>query len=185
MHDLRYQYLNIFQMLEEERYPDCKVYLGKILDILEKNGYVQFTGNHYIDFIVNYKKLEAEKKEISVKIDADIVGNLIEFQQEDINVILGNLMDNAIEACEKIHDSERWITIQLDRVKGMLFITVVNSIKYIPNITDGVLITSKQEMKTAHGLGIKSVKHCIEKYDGIFNTEFDKNTFKVSITLFI
>lgn len=185
LHDLRYQYLNIFQMLDEEKYPDCKRYLGKILNTLEENGYVQFTGNHYIDFIVNYKKHEAEKKGISVKVDADIVGNIIEFHQEDINVVFGNLLDNAIEACEKIYDGERWITIHLDRVKGMLFITIINSTKGLPNIAGGEVITSKKDSQSIHGLGIKSVRRCVEKYNGIFNVEFDRDVFKVSMTLFI
>ena len=124
IHDIKYQHMHVIQMLDEKKYGECREYLLGISDVLEKKEYIQYTGNPYIDFILNYKSNETLKKGIGFHINTDFIGRVEVFEQQDINIIFGNLLDNAIEATEGLEASKRWINVELARVNQMLLITV-------------------------------------------------------------
>lgn len=113
-----------------------------------------WTGHRILDFILNQKKEAAEQKEIDFEI---CVTALMEtsLSDGDISILVGNLLDNAIEACEQIQDGMRWVLFKLKKRQHSLFIEISNSLGTVPRIKDGELLTSKKD-KRLHGYGLKS-----------------------------
>ena len=99
----------------------------------------------------------------------------------DISILVGNLLDNAIEACEQIQDGMRWVLFKLKKRQHSLFIEISNSLGTVPRIKDGELLTSKKD-KRLHGYGLKSVKRIVQKYDGVFSFSVEADVFKVKIS---
>lgn len=185
IHDIKYQHMHVIQMLDEKRYGECREYLLGISDVLEKKEYIQYTGNPYIDFILNYKSNETLKKGIEFHINTDFIGRVEVFEQQDINIIFGNLLDNAIEATEGLEASKRWINVELARVNQMLLITVKNSSAYMPKMLNGRIISSKKESTLTHGIGLKNVEKAVLKYNGIFEVGCENYIFEVKIVVFL
>lgn len=183
LHDVRYQYITLGQLLQEKKYEQCLEYLGQISSWMSKSFTDIYTGNQYIDFLLNYKKCEAENKDIQFIIDSDIVGEAIEMSQEDINVILGNLLDNAVEACERIHEEVRWIEIKVNKVRGMFFLTIKNSSRCAPVVENGRIVTEKENIRI-HGLGLQNVRDCVEKCGGTFAVRYNDHVFTAEVTIF-
>ena len=83
-------------------------------------------------------------------------------------ILIGNLLDNAIEECEKISDGEKEIIIKITKGRFYLNISVKNPthcpvLKYNPDLV------STKEAKEFHGMGVKSIKNIVAKYDGLIN----------------
>lgn len=110
--------------------------LGKYLDRLDEDltrvDTVVKTGNVMIDAVLNSKLSLAKAKDISVEAKA-IVPVGLEISEIDLSLIIGNLMDNAMEACLKIGEAEkRFIRVYIDVMKGQLYIYVMNSVNGRP-----------------------------------------------------
>ena len=185
IHDIKYQHINILQMLDEKKYDDCRNYLLKITALLESQEYIQYSGNPYIDFILNHMQHEAELKNIDFKIDTDYIGKIPELEQQDINIIFGNLLDNAYEAVISLTEMNRWIEIKLAKVHQMFFISISNTTKGSPSFRNGKLQTPKKENSYIHGIGLQNVERSLSKYNGILEIHFDKNIFTAKATLFL
>ena len=183
-HDYRAHITLLQKYLEENQIDKACLYLNSInkpLAELEKKIY---TGNAVIDLVMNYKL--SELKEKNIKIEYDIMpidfGNY-HFEESDIFVILYNLFDNAIEACENIYTREKWIYLSLRLINNMFMLCIQNSYEIEPKYENGELLTIKTD-KHFHGIGMKSVKKIVEKYEGQLEYDNKQNIFEVSITLF-
>ena len=137
-----------------------------------------WTGNKVIDFILNQKILKAEKNNIEVTVKTGPIGN-IPLGESEICALFGNLLDNAIEATQKITDEKRWIEVYLSQKKNMFFVEIDNNFVAEPKVEDGELISLKGN---SHGYGIKSVKRIVDKYDGMFTYKAGNHVFRVNIS---
>lgn len=101
----------------------------------------------------------------------------------DLCVILGNTLDNAIEACAGLpEDVEKVITVSSVCCNGFWFLTVRNPIAAPVKISGGSIATTK-ENKTLHGFGLYSLNSVVRKYDGNVNLSADEHTFTAEIEL--
>ena len=179
-HDMKHHLLVLREYGQEKQWDSLMSYLNELSeDILakKKTGWTQ-TG--ILDTLLEQKKTKAESKGIEVRVQADrIVG--LPFSDMEICTLFSNLLDNAIEACEKIEDDRRWVAIQITRKSGMLYLTISNSIKDRPAEQEGKLITNKQNHQL-HGYGIKSVQKIVRKYEGDFSYQIRESEFIVTIT---
>ena len=141
-----------------------------------------WTGHRILDFVLNQKKGLAEQKGISFEIWASALLNL-PLSDGDVSVLFGNLLDNAIEACDRMQDGKRWILFRLRKRQQLLFIEISNSMENVLKIKNGVILTSKEDKKL-HGYGLKSVKRIVDKYDGTFSFSIEKGIFKVNLSFF-
>lgn len=185
MHDIKYQYMNIIQMLDEKRYEECRKYLFQITEVLEKQGYTQYSGNTYIDFILNHTKHNAMQNGIEFIIDTDYIGKTTAFEQQDINIIFGNLLDNAIEAVMELEENERWIEVKIAKVHQMIFITINNKSKGRVILHNERFLTTKTDNSHMHGIGLKNVENAVLKYNGVFEVDFTDNIFTAKVTIFL
>jgi len=139
------------------------------------------TGNHVLDTILTAKSLTCQGRGIEFKAVAD--GEAIGFMDDaDVAALFGNIIDNAIEAVEKVGEGERLITLSVSRQKGFLRIREENRCVGTPTIRDGVPVTTKRDRRY-HGFGTKSIRQTAEKYQGDAHFTAEDGWFRVSILI--
>jgi sensor histidine kinase regulating citrate/malate metabolism len=151
---------------------------------LKKNYIYVNTGNVIIDSIMNFKISEAEK--FSIKCNTKIIIPWdLKLNSFEMTAILGNLMDNAIEANKNINEKKRQINFTMKYDRGRLFIRISNPYnqKILKNKNTKKFLTTKKD-NSNHGKGISSIKNIVEKNDGLIDIDYDNNIFQVRITLF-
>ena len=163
-HDMKHHLLILREYGQEKQWDSLMSYLNELSDDILVSQKAMWTQVGILDTLLEQKKAKAESKGIEFRIRADRIGEL-PFSDMEICTLFSNLLDNAIEACEKIPDDRRWIEIHITRKSAMLYITISNSIKGRPLEKEGKLITNKENHQL-HGYGIKSVQKIVRKYEG-------------------
>ena len=108
-------------------------------------------------------------------------GKALKFLSEiDIYSLFGNILDNAIEACEKLDESERYIGLKVYKQNSFVIINVINPFSGKIKKENGNIITTKND-KISHGYGLKSIKYVVDKYDGKIDINDRKNIFYLTI----
>lgn len=181
-HDIKNRMIALHEMLEHNKVNDALAYTEEFTEKLNETGVYSNTGNLAIDSIVNYKFARAIEKGIRTEVNI-VIPNRITINQDDIIVILGNLLDNAMEATERL-DGEKYMHLALEYEKGTLYICVTNNYDSIIHIVNDTLMTRKEDYNL-HGIGLKSVKKIVEKYNGTLDIEYSKKEFTVDILLYV
>lgn len=176
-HDLKNHLILLRRDFEEGNNIQGINYIDGLADRLHLSGDGAKTGNGNIDAIVSVKKKEAEGKGITFEWDM-AAPNKIKAEPADLCIILGNALDNAIEACEKINNGKRNINIEMFYKNGMLSCTITNSV----NDKEFSMTSRKGDAKN-HGIGLNSIRSAVEKYSGILNTEYSKGFFTLSFVI--
>ena len=180
-HDFKNHMLAVRQLIQENQNKEALEYIVTYINrSLTINRRVE-SGCNIVDIIVNSKIAEAEEKKIEFTYDIGQLGS-INIQDIDMCALLANLLDNAIEACERLESKGRWIYLKIKREKHMLIIWIENSIIDDKKQKEKFFQTSKKD-KIIHGLGIKSVNNVFQKYDGYKEYEIEKNIFRMYISL--
>lgn len=145
--------------------------------IVDYEDYIH-TGNDFLDIILKDKKEKAREKNIDISISVDFSG--IDFMEPlDISTIFGNGLDNAIEACEKLSENKRLITVKALRNRDMLLIIVQNNADFDASADGG---TTKKDT-FMHGFGVPNIKKAVSKYDGQCITKVEDSTFTLKIMI--
>lgn len=160
---------------------DSLEYIESIQNELNKANKIKASGNAIFDIIVDEKMKICENKEIDFILDVDskytgFIENI------DMSSILGNILDNAIEACDRIENGKKYINLKSMWVKNMFVFTCENSKENDVKKVEGRYITSKND-KSKHGIGIKSVEASVKKYNGKMNIFCDENTFRIKVVI--
>jgi hypothetical protein len=173
-HDFNHHVSVIQNMIEEKQFSNLDDYIKALKSPIEDMKKASWTGDSVIDFILNSKIHEGEKSAIRFSVQAEIPSHT-GIRSNDITIILSNLLDNAIEACQKVtNEKSRYISIVIRQINEMIFIKVKNSYYYSPQ-KKGVRLTTLKKNKTMHGWGLLSVENTAKKYKGTLNCEFDEN----------
>lgn len=140
------------------------------------------TGNEALDVLMVEKLMVCESKNIRFECMAD--GKHLAFmKQSDIYSLFGNVIDNAIEAADKIEDEQkRCISIKARMEKGMLMIHSENFYEGELCFRGGLPQTTKRD-KRYHGFGMKSIRMITEKYDGYFTVKAENGIFTINILI--
>ena len=177
-HDHDNQLRTMTLLAQNGKYNELTSYLCEMrYDI----GYVKiksYTAVDSIDAAINTKVHLAESKNIAIDVSASYPGS-INVRQVDICAVIVNLLDNAIEACAKIEDTQsRYIKLSISPIGEMIVIKVENShVSYVSVAEDsGQLQTTKND-GAQHGYGIKIVDAITKKYNGSLEIEYTDNTF--------
>lgn len=100
----------------------------------------------------------------------------------DLNMLLSNLMDNALEAIEKTE--ERVLTVRIKYIKRILYISVYNS--YDGNVKkDGDRLQTTKVKKEEHGIGMTSIQSIVDKYQGEMTVQTVEDMFKTDIIMYV
>lgn len=161
---------------------DCQggeEYLDNLHFFANIEGETIDTGNIVIDTILTAKKEMALSKSISFDCHIQIPEK-VNIDAADLCVLLGNILDNAIEACERVKDKKS-IQVSVVYKQGLFMCKVVNT---APDENNPLLKTTKDNKKE-HGIGLSSVKSILDKYESTLNIERTVNQFSISFVIFI
>ncbi len=182
IHDFHNHIGVLRQLLSHNRTDEAVQYLDELQTPVKEITDRLWTGDETADYLINSKAAAAEKNGINYQIQVEFPRHT-NLKSTDLCAILGNLLDNALEAAKQLPDSgQKFIRLTIRRINQMLIIKVENSFLTPPVKQDGALKTSKTD-NGLHGWGLKSAKTAAEKYDGMIQTSYDGNTFRAVATL--
>ena len=182
---MKHEWRNHMNMLSElsknDRTGEIHEYIDEMVSHYTTSTERIATGNQVIDSILNFKRSEAEEKQIAIKYDLE-VPEMLSIPAFDLSTILSNLIDNGMEALGK-YGKERELTITIRYVKKRLLIETVNAYDGNVKLVGEKYLTTKHS-HSGHGLGLGIVKKTVEKYNGEMHIHHDQQLFKVKILLF-
>lgn len=185
-HDIENHLICIREYLEHYSSDHAKRYIDNLLHggmYFKENAFIN-TGNIIVDALLNYKFMIMQQRGIELKNHIEIPYNM-KINDADLCIILGNCLDNSIEAVSKIEDRElKYVRIALIYRKRSLLFRIENP--YIGKIirdAKGNLLTTKRDVGN-HGLGLNSVQKAVQKYDGQMDMIEKNGIFKVQILLY-
>ena len=179
-HDLK-NHLNIlYKYMQDMDTEAAKAYIEEVRQPIMVSETEHWTGNEIIDFILNTKSAEAEKNGVAMHIDTKI--GKIGISDRDINSLLSNLIDNAIEAAAKGEGDEKAVEVWMQTVHDMWIMKVKNTYATPIQKRGEHFLTSKADKKM-HGIGLEIIKDIVRKYDGSFKVEYDEKIFQVLVEL--
>ena len=183
-HDLKNNLLYMLELLKSQEYAKLEKYITDMTELTTHTKARKANSeNSILDSFINYKYDVATEKGIEFRVKIDVPYDM-PFDNGDLCVILGNALDNSIEANEDKIIENPYIDLKMRYREGNLVIIIENSFdgNYIKN-DDGTFITTKND-KNNHGIGLGSIQNALQKYNGQLNIETEENIFKISIILF-
>ncbi|MBR3768915.1 MAG: sensor histidine kinase [Lachnospiraceae bacterium] len=177
-HDLKHQIRAIRYMNRDE----IDAYIKEVEDSIAIYESIVKTGNEVLDTILTEKSLYCKERGITVSCVAD--GSQMGFINTiDLYAILGNALDNAIEAVEKFqHEEKRQIDVMIYRQQQFLVINIVNPMKDKLVFEEELPRTTKKD-RFHHGFGLRSIRYIVKKYDGNLNVSEEDGCFSLKILM--
>ncbi|MDE5557030.1 MAG: GHKL domain-containing protein, partial [Ruminococcus sp.] len=175
LHDYKHNIINLMTLARNNNVSGIISYLEKENDLLSRTLFYYKTGNETVDAILYIKQKIAESHGITFIINAKVTERC-PVTSEHFASVLGNLLDNAIEACDK--EENPFIEVRINEV-GEYFLIVVSNKCTNPDIS---LNTSKKN-KHLHGIGLNSVKHTLQNYHGNIHITTDNQKFDIRIMI--
>lgn len=177
-HDMKHHLRELYGFASNHEDDKIQEYISQMIDSVSIDKMISTSGNTGIDGIINYMCAIAKNKLIEIEVTVTIPDNL-KVNAYDFNIILGNLLENAIEASEKIENP--YIKFSMNYTANCIFICIEN--KFSGEIKDnGKFLSLKGK---DHGLGMESVKTIVEKYNGTFDCNYNNEIFIVKVSLLI
>ena len=176
-HDYRNHIQNMKNRLDGDQ-GELEQYLDELADDLTQTDTSIQTGNVMADAVLNSKLSVAEQKSIQLNVKAHIPKG-IEMTDVEMCSVLGNLLDNAIEACEKLPCDKRFLRVYIDKFKGQFYLSVQNSSPSIQR-DKGIFRTTKAG---AHGFGLFRIDRIAKKYGGYVNRQYEEGVFATELLL--
>lgn len=180
-HDMRHHLVTISEFLGKKDVTSAQEYLNKLCNSYDDSSIPTVCQNQSVDALICYYLKSAKQQKINFVTNLHIPDNL-GINDLDLCVVIGNCLENAIEACSKMSDAEpRFIDIKTTITKGYLVIKIVNSFNGLVQHQNDAFISSKRD--NGNGIGLFSVKTLATKYQGHCIISFDQQVFEVSISL--
>lgn len=178
-HDYHNHMQSLKAYLEMDNIKEAREYLDNLETDLDDINLLFDTGNIGVDAILNSKISLAINNGIKVDYKATVPVKTT-VSDIDLCVVLGNLIDNAVEACEKVESDKRFIRLYIGQFKGQLYISVSNATAETVRKLDEEYITNK---RGNHGHGLKRINLVVEKYEGFINRKNEAGVFVTEIML--
>ena len=188
-HDMKNTLAVIMQLAGREE-AELQTYLSELNQNFDNLEFQFKTGNTVVDTLLNMKYHEAIRIIPDIRIDAErlLFSDEMHIQSYDIGVMIGNALDNAMEACRKLKaedpEAETFIRLTSFKKGKMIFIEVENSFngKVVKKKQSEFPVTDKTD-KREHGIGLLNIKHTAEKYHGAVDWSVDGKVFTLSVMM--
>lgn len=178
-HDMKNVMLGILHEIETEDIDNAKKYIKNHCEILEKNTEGFVSGNSIIDSLLLMKRESAEKHDVIINIETEL-SHQINVDTIDFAILLGNALDNAIEATSTVISSQKIINVTVLTKNSNMVIVIKNPVD--KRIDTSNLVT-KKENKKLHGYGILQMESLAHKYGGQIFLDCSDNEFKTTIII--
>lgn len=155
-------------------------YIDDMQEFMINPNEIVASGNFEIDSVMNYMLYRAKEEQCNVNVKAQLPKTVT--HSFDINVILGNLLENSIEAAKQTE--EKRLDIEIELHQGFLRIQIENSYDGKLEKDYGKFLTTKRA-KESHGIGLENVRKIVHKYNGSMKVCPDGNLFRVIILLYM
>lgn len=180
-HDIKNHITAVQDLIRRDELSSALEYNKSILASLDyPHNYVD-SGNPEVDSILNYKTYEAEKQDIKMSIDIKIPEK-IAVEPFDLSVIIGNLLDNAIEATMEVK-VDRVIQCEIEYERSTIFIRISNPYTGVLHFMSDKLLESSKNDKN-RGWGLRSVQESVNKYDGLIDFQTEEGLFCVKVLIY-
>lgn len=177
-HDLHNHLGVLRQLLTQGKGEEAVIYLDTLQAPLKNLSSTRWTGDDTVDYLINSKAALAESLGVCFEAAVEFP-RFTTLRGADLCAILGNLLDNALEAAQQV-SAGPFVRLKIRRIQQMLVIKVENSAQP-PAVEDGVLRSHKAG--ALHGWGLKSAQTAAERYDGLVRTEYADDVFTTVVTL--
>ena len=181
-HDIINHLLAMKDIADKEESFALQEYVQGLLQDINSEKYKQYDiGNDVVNTVLNYYLLPIKDNcIITLNGYMEEIGN---YDQKDLCTLFSNIIKNAVEAVEKVEETNREIHIHVNQGKKYLNIEIENTMcQELVLDENGFPQTSKKD-KENHGLGLQNVKKVVEKYNGTYEIKIEKNTFITEIYL--
>lgn len=175
-HDFHHHLQTLKGYIHSGEYERAESYIDELDEKLQNVDTLLKTGNISLDAILSAKIAQAKAENIAVTIKAAVPDGLT-VSDVELSIIVGNLLDNAIEACMSV-ENDRFIRIYMSMKRNMLYFSMLNSAGN-KKVKSGSIFSSQK--KGLHGFGLRRAETIIEKHggwckynseDGAFTSEF-------------
>lgn len=180
-HDFRNHLNSLYYFGEKQDWTSMQAYIGQLREHIMDDTVIIKTGCIIFDGILNYKLQTAKQERIDMQVEALIPSDIM-IEPCDVTVVVGNLLDNSIEATRGKKDS--WIKVKILYRQGRLSIRVMNTYNNGLIRQGGLYKTSKAD-KRGHGYGLKNVQDVVDRYDGLLEITDKNGIFTVNVILYI
>ena len=182
LHDFKNHLNCIYNLYKYNKTEDLGLYIENLINVTDMEKVID-TGNPVIDALLNDKYLISQKTGIEFKKELNLPSNL-KISPTDICAILGNSLDNAIEACKRIKNGaiRREIALSMTYKDSYLVIVIANTIDQLP-LKEGKFFRSSKPSPELHGLGMHSIERTVKKYAGNMVVKCDQGFFKLEIVM--
>lgn len=183
-HEMKNHLTNIKGLVRNGSYGDIEQYIDHMDESMNVFELTTKTGNTVTDVIVNDKQKAAEKQGILFQSEFSYPKS-DGYNAYDIGVIINNLLQNALEACEKMAEGKRYIYLSGRQKKKFYVINVKNSFEgeVIFDTKTNLPLSTKGKDIALHGIGLSNVKREADKYMGDVDIRARKNEFSVAVLL--
>lgn len=180
-HDMKQSYLVIDSLMSDKKYTEANEYIKSNISNLGKSEVIVDVGNDFVNAILNSKLTFA--KSAGIEVICSSTNNIGGIDDTDLCSLLGNMLDNAIEACEKC-SGEKLIETSISIRDNKCSIIVSNSVEAEILKNNKTLKTTKKDTKN-HGFGVRSIRAIAEKYGGVVNFYQERNMFNCQVVLML
>ena len=184
-HDLKHHLSEILMMADADRTTEIKDYVRDMQVYMTYEREYASSGNTDIDSLINLMldKAKSELKSVKCKVS---VPRELDIPSFDCNIILGNLLDNAMEACLRGADLEgRFMRVYIAPMKGQLYVNVTNSSPGKSQMENGRYVSSKsgRDRFARHGFGLSQIDRAAKLCGGYVNRQQEDGVFSTEIML--
>ena len=180
-HDLKNHLLSLRLLLEQGRGEEARTHIDSLLAQTAAPSRQYETGNELMDGLLSVKLEQAVGQGISVRVAADFsAAGFISTQ--DLCIMLGNLLDNALEACDAVPREKAYIHISGGVSGGCLMLQINNACRAAVRMVDHLPVTAKAD-RQLHGFGLQSVRQVAAHYGGHLTLRSEGNSFTASILI--
>lgn len=180
-HDMKNHLTALDTYISKDEKEKALKYIADIVNVIQYKNDYSHSGNMEIDSIINYKLQEANSKNIEPSVKLNIPSDL-NISSPDMVIILGNLLDNALEAASKC-EKDKKINILINYKKNRLFIHVDNTFDGVVEYKAHKIITSHKD-KENRGIGLSNIQNVLDKYNGIMKIRHTDSKFEVDIIMY-
>lgn len=182
-HDLRHHILAIRSLAENQEQDSLLQYLDQFENHFNSSANIIVCQNHAINSILVHYLIQAKQEGIPAETDISLPDDLGGISEINLCVILGNCLENALEASRRIRKGDASLRLCIQPMGSMLSITIDNNCEDIA-VADakGGFLSDKRNRKES-GLGILNIRTAVEQCNGIVKFEILQKEFRISILL--
>jgi len=184
-HDMLGHLITIDGYLEGNKVDEAKNYIGKLNNEIDFERHGILSENIGVDAIINNRKAKASECGIESSFDV-MIPKSFNIDDLDLCVILGNVLTNAIEACQRIDDDlSKYIHFKMKYKRESILIDIKNSynVKTIYEKNGKFLSSKSFRSKNEMGMGLENIEAVIKKYGGVFDLELTENECLVKLII--